>query len=1496
MSDSIASGRQKRQKLDKHGKFAALQRLKELKGSKNKYEVSDVDRVYEEVDEKEYGRKVLERADDWIVDDDGSGYVEDGRDIFDDDLDEESISKTSKSKSASSKKGKSSEHNENKGSSSIRNMLMNMPVKKKESNVKLEDDDVLGDIMSELNCDGNLNTSSSSGIVEVSASDYLKSFKKSVKIPKAEPPPPKPKPEVAKPPVVIKPIVKQEEIVVVKSEPMSPEKMEVVAESQRIDDFDSNDGFPTDIPECNAISAANDVNWDIEDFDSQDINKAVSFVSSSSHEKVDLKAKIKEEPNLTDNLKQGPSELDSKSESGFTEEQLIWAAMQADTENSAVPVDVNLDLSKLPLVTNEKGEQVLRLFWLDAYEDPFRQPGTVYLFGKVWIESAKSHVSCCVCVKNIERRIYILPREEQVDLTTKAATGKSVSLMDVYNEFNNNVAKKFKITQFKSKKVTKNYAFNLPDVPLSSEYLEVKYPASCGALPSNLEGSTFSRIFGTNTNSLELLLIERRIKGPCWLDLHAPEPVKNSVSWCKIEASLSKPEHVTIYSGKPIPPPPIVVASLNMRTVVNPKTHQSEIVMLGCLVHHQFHLDRPAPNPPFQQHFCAFTKPCDMPWPLDHREAATRFSGTKTEKVDTERALLGFFLAKLFKLDPDLLVGHDISGFDLEVLMHRIFVNKVPNWSRMGRLKRANPPQMKGRIQLERNPVCGRLVCDVKISAKELIRCRSYDLSALCETVLKLKEDERQDVPADEIRKYFINSRDMYTLITRTMQDAVYTIRLMCELNVLPLAMQITNIAGNLLSRTLMGGRSERNEYLLLHAFTEKEYIVPDKEYKKTGKQVQEADIEDLDETGAEGGNRTKKQGTSSRRKPAYSGGLVLDPKKGFYDKLILLMDFNSLYPSIIQEYNICFTTVNVAQKLDDDVEPDLPQSNLEPGILPTEIRKLVESRREVKKLMKNPDLSHELRMQYNIRQTALKLTANSMYGCLGFSFSRFYAKPLAALVTAKGREILINTRDLVQKLNYDVIYGDTDSIMINTNCLDYSEVFKIGHKIKAEVNKLYRQVELDVDGVFKYMLLLKKKKYAAVTISQLPNGDFVTSQELKGLDIVRRDWSQISAEAGKFILSQILSDMPPDDRIEAIHAHLVRLREDLEEGKVPIQLLAITKQLTKDPVDYVDCKHQPHVLVAMRLNSRGGKRIKQGDTVSYVICEDGSNLSAIQRAYHIDELKGSSNLKVDIKYYLSQQIHPVVSRLCDPIDGTDAARIAECLGLDPTSYRRQLQRAEENEDAMFGERAILDARERFRDCEKFKFSCTKCNKEIVIDSPYRKTELGEYQLVLEKCTNAECDQSPMQHLAPIQNALTLAMRAYIQRYYACWLICEDPACTQRTRRLPLRFQSNYPICNLCEKGVMFKEYTDTELYNQLSYFQHIFDLSKIPTNDKKHLKISVETDTAYYKLKDHAEHFLKHSAYSVVNMGRMFEGMYMTGPPSKTNMHIKQEIKQEPL
>ena len=114
-------------------------------------------------------------------------------------------------------------------------------------------------------------------------------------------------------------------------------------------------------------------------------------------------------------------------------------------------------------------------------------------------------------------------------------------------------------------------------------------------------------------------------------------------------------------------------------------------------------------------------------------------------------------------------------------------------------------------------------------------------------------------------------------------------------------------------------------------------------------------------------------------------------------------------------------------------------------------------------------------------------------------------------------------------------------------------------------------------------------------------------------------------------------------------------------------------------------------------MNSKGGKKLKAGDTVAYVICDDGSQLAATQRAFHVDEVRESTELKVDTQYYLAQQLHPVVSRLCDPLEATDAARIAQCLGLDPEQYRRAIRTESSNDNS-----ASLKDEERFRQCEKF--------------------------------------------------------------------------------------------------------------------------------------------------------------------------------------------------
>jgi DNA polymerase Pol2 len=193
----------------------------------------------------------------------------------------------------------------------------------------------------------------------------------------------------------------------------------------------------------------------------------------------------------------------------------------------------------------------------------------------------------------------------------------------------------------------------------------------------------------------------------------------------------------------------------------------------------------------------------------------------------------------------------------------------------------------------------------------------------------------------------------------------------MFKLQILPLTKQLTNIAGNLWSSTLKSNRAARTEYLLLHEFHRLKYVVPEK-------------------------HRGKREENSGKAK--YAGGLVLDPKKGLYDTFILLLDFNSLYPSLIQEYNLCFTTVQEwsqfhQQQLSKANEeggdsaageslPPLPNESEETGVLPKVIKSLVQRRRQVKSLMKkeaNPERHEEVRSFGSIFFLQLQNQINSL-------------------------------------------------------------------------------------------------------------------------------------------------------------------------------------------------------------------------------------------------------------------------------------------------------------------------------------------------------------------------------------------------------------------------------------------------------------------------------------------------------------------------------------
>ena len=153
-----------------------------------------------------------------------------------------------------------------------------------------------------------------------------------------------------------------------------------------------------------------------------------------------------------------------------------------------------------------------------------------------------------------------------------------------------------------------NYAFEHSDVPNVTTYLQILYSSKFSALPADLKGQTFSKIFGAQQSSLERFLLERKIKGPCWLDFKAVSNSNTASTFCKFEGICDQPFNVSVVGTNIPPSPPVTIMALNMKTVINPKTHQNEITLVSGLIHHKFYLDRPAPSPPYMEHFCGITR------------------------------------------------------------------------------------------------------------------------------------------------------------------------------------------------------------------------------------------------------------------------------------------------------------------------------------------------------------------------------------------------------------------------------------------------------------------------------------------------------------------------------------------------------------------------------------------------------------------------------------------------------------------------------------------------------------------------------------------------------------------------------------------------------------------------------------------------------------------------------------------------------------------------
>lgn len=1154
---------------------------------------------------------------------------------------------------------------------------------------------------------------------------------------------------------------------------------------------------------------------------------------------------------------------------------------------------------------DENGD--LLMFWTDAHDVRVNGGQHLYLFGKVPMDTpdGTTFASTCIHVEGMDRVMYVLPREARLDKKGKPTSEVVKLVPDVYEEISSTVlGSAVSKTSFaarssnlpsciKAKKAVRTYPFGDGLAPRdATEYLKIKFPYSnLNRLEPDSSGETYSRVFGTRTSASEAFCMKRKLKGPGWIRLKNVTPLQTQISHAKFSFSVSNPADVSVASELANKEAPTLSGMcINVKTMLNTKSGAHEIVMISAVYVRGIPLSgSPAegalePGGPNGTRDFTLLRPPEgktIPFGFNDRIRSAFSRGGGVEVVANEAMMLNNFLAKLIRYDPDVIIGHDVMGFGLDVLIARMSARRSREWSRLGRLiQRRDLTQVvknnASGMWFKSDAIAGRLFLDTYMHAKELLmREKDYSLSALSYNVLAVNNPRGQDFmlpPSTDVSMVptaYETTDALCRLVMECSIEARTAGRLAAHLSVLPLSRQLTCISGNLWSHTLRGARAERIEYLLCHEFkligSEKagsaskagdvltKLLLPDKLNKSdrvkaqasksvtVKKEAAPANIAGFGGPADDGnrGNAPQNKGKSARRKPQYSGGLVLEPKKGFYDRYVLQLDFNSLYPSIIQEYNICFTTLNLGKKRDSEEGEDekevtenergimsLPDSTTMEGVLPRVLRRLVEQRRQVKKLLKEERQRtgrETLRaQQLDIRQLAIKLTANSLYGCLGFEGSRFFARPLAEMVTSQGRDTLQKTVDLARdSFNAQVIYGDTDSLFVYTGFDDISHVRKLGMELKRDVNKKYKTLEIEIDAIYKKMLLLKKKKYAALKVVDPAKPDHVV-REVKGLDLVRHDWCDLSHDASENFISHILNAQTStvDDAIGNILSFLTSLASKVNGNEISLSKYVITRSLTKRPQDYSDFTSLPHVAVAMRLINEHKKRIKPGDFIKYVICQterkmegsSGSGSGGISaRAYHPDEVIASKGkLIIDVKYYLENQVLPPIMRLCDPIQTIDASRVAVSLGLDGRRYERRDETADGNYLAL----GPQSASEKFRDAERIKIQCVKCETEGevsgVVFSP-SGTAVKSTGLECHKCLSRF-------ETGTLINSVTLALREWVQMYYTTPLSLNGDDGTRRRETRDVGLGGNAALAR--------RKFDEAWLYRQLRYAHYVMDVN----------------------------------------------------------------------
>lgn len=566
--------------------------------------------------------------------------------------------------------------------------------------------------------------------------------------------------------------------------------------------------------------------------------------------------------------------------------------------------------------------------------------------------------------------------------------------------------------------------------------------------------------------------------------------------------------------------------------------------------------------------------------------------------VPDEKALLREFIAVVAEYDPDIFIGWSVVGFDFRVLDARAKALRIP--LTLGRDKQAMQLHESGQGKLFVR-MSGRIVLDGIDTLKgATYQFESFSLENVSRILLdRGKLIDHVDDRGGEIQRLF--REDKEALARYNLEDCKLVWDIFEKADLINYLVERARLTGLPLDKVGGSAAAFDNQYLPhLHRAG---YVAP--EYAS---------------------------GVSGLSAP---GGYVMDSQPGLY-KQVLVLDFKSLYPSIIRTFKI--DPYGLSEGLKEGAAPE----DLVPGfnhaifsrsktILPQLIEQLWAARDQAKK-NKNAALSQ-----------AIKIIMNSFYGVLGSNVCRFYDQRLSSSITLRGHEILTKTRDCIEEtFGFKVIYGDTDSVFVWLgDDFPEEEAGVRGKELADYLNQWWQQQlkdrfelesKLEIEYETHYCRFLMptmrhsdkgtKKRYAG--LQRFTDGN--TTMVFKGLENVRTDWTPLARQLQEQLYERIF-------RGQEWKSILISTVEALMAGQLDDQL--VYRKRIRQPLDQYVKNKPPHVQAGLKAERYYQQQdmpnpYRAGSYIEYMLTVNGAEpLEAVQSA-------------LDYQHYLDKQIRPV--------------------------------------------------------------------------------------------------------------------------------------------------------------------------------------------------------------------------------------------------------------